>query len=229
MEYELYHHGIKGMKWGKRRFQNPDGTLTNAGKRRYAQSIQKQAQGNTADERKKLVEDVRKDLVTNYKSALKSQVANIKDTKAKWLAMDTPENDYWDSGAAAKDSAKAYKKTLDWFEKNDKAFLNEIVKLNGGSKENLDMYHGFRKAYEGYQDVEWQQGEKRFYKERKIDRNTIDKAYDDYRNSCINAAKSVVGNYGNTPVSKTSSWVSNSNVQDIIESAIMNGPLTDFD
>lgn len=31
---ELYHHGIKGMKWGVRRFQNKDGSLTPAGKKR---------------------------------------------------------------------------------------------------------------------------------------------------------------------------------------------------
>lgn len=33
---ELYHHGIKGMKWGRRRFQNSDGSLTAAGRKRYS-------------------------------------------------------------------------------------------------------------------------------------------------------------------------------------------------
>lgn len=34
---ELYHWGIKGMKWGVRRFQNTDGSLTPAGKKRYSE------------------------------------------------------------------------------------------------------------------------------------------------------------------------------------------------
>lgn len=32
---ELYHYGVKGQKWGVRRYQNKDGSLTNAGKKRY--------------------------------------------------------------------------------------------------------------------------------------------------------------------------------------------------
>lgn len=37
---ELSHHGILGMKWGVRRFQNADGSLTDAGKKRYLSNRQ---------------------------------------------------------------------------------------------------------------------------------------------------------------------------------------------
>lgn len=35
----LMHHGIKGQRWGIRRYQNPDGTLTEEGKARYYELI----------------------------------------------------------------------------------------------------------------------------------------------------------------------------------------------
>ena len=38
---ELYHWGLKGMRWGHRRWQNPDGTFNEAGKERYFGRIKK--------------------------------------------------------------------------------------------------------------------------------------------------------------------------------------------
>ena len=42
-EAELYHWEIKGMKWGVRRYQNEDGTLTPAGRKRIEKKDQKWA------------------------------------------------------------------------------------------------------------------------------------------------------------------------------------------
>lgn len=39
MNNELEHHGIKGMRWGVRRYQNKDGSLTPQGKKRYDRDI----------------------------------------------------------------------------------------------------------------------------------------------------------------------------------------------
>ena len=38
---ELYHHGVKGQRWGIRRYQNADGSLTDAGKNKYAKTERK--------------------------------------------------------------------------------------------------------------------------------------------------------------------------------------------
>ena len=55
---ELYHFGTKGMKWGIRRYQNSDGSLTSEGRKRYSvgQAIKDY---RTASKRKKNLEKAR--------------------------------------------------------------------------------------------------------------------------------------------------------------------------
>lgn len=45
MESQLKHWGIKGMKWGVRRYQNKDGSLTELGEKRYARDAREKGYG----------------------------------------------------------------------------------------------------------------------------------------------------------------------------------------
>ena len=56
----LCHWGIKGMKWGVRRYQNQDGTLTAAGKTRYASNTGENADDKTGIKHKKRLSDNQK-------------------------------------------------------------------------------------------------------------------------------------------------------------------------
>lgn len=54
----LAHHGVKGMKWGVRRYQNPDGTYTDAGRARYGkQAARKYYKINRLKRRQENTED----------------------------------------------------------------------------------------------------------------------------------------------------------------------------
>lgn len=61
MDNHLEHHGIIGMKWGVRRYQNKDGTLTNSGKKRYSadgELARDAASGKKTESSSKRVQDM---------------------------------------------------------------------------------------------------------------------------------------------------------------------------
>lgn len=96
----IEHHGILNMKWGRRRFQNPDGTLTPEGKIRYSREKRKQAAKN--------LKKARKIREANKKKEMKLQKANAKKEKK-----------------LANKKAKIIEKGLDEVKKNSKLFSNE--------------------------------------------------------------------------------------------------------
>lgn len=87
---ELYHFGTKGMKWGVRRYQNSDGSLTPAGKKRYERDQRENAgkkKGNKvgqADPNRWVKEDMeRSKRLTDETNTLTNKLKNINNDSIK--------------------------------------------------------------------------------------------------------------------------------------------------
>lgn len=85
MEYELYHHGILGMKWGIRRYQNKDGSLTAAGKKRYGQDEDPEIKSLT----KQFDSDSDSEKPKNGPKTIREKIAS----KRAWNALKNYNND----------------------------------------------------------------------------------------------------------------------------------------
>lgn len=83
----LYHHGIKGQKWGERRFQNEDGSLTPEGRERYGYG----KKSYTRKEWKKVKEDMNS---ARYKYAQAYEKRNKKDIEKAQKNLERKEELY---------------------------------------------------------------------------------------------------------------------------------------
>ena len=221
---ELYHHGIKGQKWGVRRYQNPDGTLTDAGKKRLSKQIANGKYSSVSNLLEKTDSLVPYEAITNI-DRLKSTLKAFREAAAQEdKLLSKMDKEY------EKASKKAYDATYKFFEKNKPEALKEMLDLNGGSKNDLDKYHGFRKAFEGFEDEYWDLVKKEYYKDPKnlSAKKKTDAAYTAYLTECKIATDSLVGKYGNVTLRDANTPGASlrgtyySNVDRVVNSAISN-------
>lgn len=91
----LQHYGIQGMKWGQRRYQNHDGSLTPAGRARYGIGVAKKTVGSTA----KKVGSAAKSSVGQLKKMHDDRVAANKEKiirSGNWKTLKKHQNELTD-------------------------------------------------------------------------------------------------------------------------------------
>lgn len=88
-ENELTHWGVRGMRWGVRRYQNKDGSLTSAGKKRMSLG-DKIKNYKTNKKRKAALEKARQTRIAN-KQAAEKRAKDLEDGKIKSKNMTDAE------------------------------------------------------------------------------------------------------------------------------------------
>lgn len=198
---ELYHHGIKGQRWGIRRYQNPDGTLTAAGKERYT----------SAGEQKKFANKLAKapgDLYYSNSPQMKAALRGLKEcTQKHKKAVDEID----------KEVDAFYKNKKLYQEYTDKA-IDQMKKdwpqiFEQHSEEWVKKYSDFLQgSYDPY-EMFINSGDSRSKKLVQAINNEI-KTDRQLRSVAKNYAKEFLGDYGKMTVRNGNRWNRNGTVED---------------
>jgi hypothetical protein len=134
-ESELYHHGIKGQRWGIRRYQKEDGSLTPAGKKRYYDTPELNKQKSEVDAAKSALRSSRK---VRY---LASNDLNIDYTDANLKALKKAERQVILDRAAVRRSKLKYDTNKEVARIQDKG-----IEFKNKSKHRLRLEEQYKKA-----------------------------------------------------------------------------------
>ena len=137
----LTHWGIKGMKWGIRRFQNKDGSLTAAGRKRLKKTSEEKTE-QTKEEyeaaKQKALKSGKAGDILKYKGDLTN---NEMQTALTRLSLEKQLGEI---------QAKEVKRGIDKIE----ATMNKVEKLNSAVEKGVKAYNTFAKISNSFLDIE---------------------------------------------------------------------------
>lgn len=204
----LAHHGIKGQKWGVRRFQNKDGTRTAEGKKRYG-DYDPTGKAKLPEKQQR---EIAKDVVKHFKKdpsylggrALVNDNQFVNDLHNKsQLKFARKELDKYSDLAKEYDSSKDIQY---------KYKIKAMSKWQNESEESLKSKYDKNDVYLMYED--WDQGYGSSFDLYLQDKGTnfddfneaATKALDKYKQRCLEEVDAALGSYANTKVNRKFSW-----------------------
>lgn len=177
-ENELYHYGVKGMKWGVRRYRNEDGSLTPAGKKR---------------EQKRTFKEVKKygRYTSDHKKALRSKSADLQK------AID-------EAAPYIEKLVKSQNKTgMLWTERDNKYDDLHYKYYSDYKKKHADPNSD--EIAERYADNRAKQEIDKLYGKRIDEQTSKNKKYsEEYRQYVKTVTADILGEYGDVKVRKGS-------------------------
>lgn len=132
---ELYHHGVKGMKWGVRKYQNSDGTLTDIGKNKVSKEYRKYLN--------KASKDINKGYSKRYRKAYNEAANEMNNGKAeqynkeydKKLGKRATNHDYVNDKSYVDGYEKLFEKTMS--KHYNRALIHDICSNSNYKKAQL--------------------------------------------------------------------------------------------
>lgn len=174
---DIYHHGIKGQRWGIRRYQNPDGSLTPAGEKHYGKKLDKLT--------KKAAKDVNKMYL--YAKSYNQTVDELDENyfydkfNARW-EEEFKKNGHMTKYGEFDDKSETYRR----YEEDIENIFNLLHQRNFArvEKEFLQNNKHFQEAYEFYKKYPVKRFEDEYgdarWKQLEEDCNRHIKEFDDY-------------------------------------------------